>query len=161
MRNISEIMIMYLNTFMYSHMLTRQVNQKANKLLNFSYLLSISVGRRVLLIKLWVPMLCTDTASLGWNTHRLVRLVPPGPDHSQHTRLWGALPAWRHSGHLHRPGVADVSHIISQWKWGAEGHGFSVLHSTEKSPANPKDMNQVFFMYCVSWVYKGDYWPKV
>lgn len=32
-----------------------------------------------------------------------------GPDHPQHTWLRGFVPAWHYSGHLHRPGVTDVS----------------------------------------------------
>lgn len=46
--------------------------------------------------------------------------VPPGPDHSQHTWLWGVVPAWHHFGHLHWPGITDVSNThyrpFQPWK---------------------------------------------
>lgn len=49
--------------------------------------------------------------SLGQRKHQswLLTFVPPGPDHSQHSWLWGAIKAGYHHGYLYGPGIPDVS----------------------------------------------------
>lgn len=36
-----------------------------------------------------------------------------GPNHPQHTWLRRSVPAWHYPGHLHRPGVTDVT--VTSW----------------------------------------------
>lgn len=47
------------------------------------------------------------------NTYIKVDLCSSGPDHSQHSRLWGVIPARYYHGYLYGPGVTDVSNIRS------------------------------------------------
>lgn len=85
--------------------------------------------------------LCSDSFHFGC----------PGADNSQHTRLWRAVPAWHHSGHLHRPGVSDVRNTrLNLSSWRAEGHSSSLIHSPERSLrmclTNPKYTEQLLFI---------------
>lgn len=87
--------------------------------------------------------------------------VLPGPDHSQHTWLWGVVPAWHHFGHLHWPGITDVSNThhhrpFQPWKlkcWKSQLFVYSFHWDiSEDVTCKPKEYEPITFD--VLWIAK-------
>lgn len=103
----------------------------------------------------WFSLMCFDFACschISIILTLLFSFVHPGPDHSKHTWLRGAVPAWHHIGHLHWPGISDVTnthyHSIQEWK--LQCREVTVLRlvipkSLKIWPATPKEYEPIIF----------------